>query len=413
MRVVLVGSTGFLGRAIQAALERRGDAVIPLRRDEGFDLERPVSLTAAVSRLAGADGLVIAAGDLGGTAGRSARLAEGVIALLGQAAAAGVRKLVLISSIGADPAAPVPSLRAKAAQEAALLDHRRRDPGLDWVVVRPSLVCGPGGASVRLFAGLATLPLRPRIRSGPLRPIHVGDLAAAVAALLSGLRSEEAVIEACGPDRVDLEGYLRAFEDDGYRALAVPVPDGLVRLGFRLAGRLGLPPAGEGLYRLLQAGADGDPDALVRAAGIRPRPLQQAARGLMPASPALRRLLVLGLAPFWIWSGLCSVIFWPIGESAEMARQAGVPDSLALASVYAGGLLDIVVGVALVPRATQYAAALAAAAVTVAYVVIMTMGAPLLWLHPLGPAAKGLPLAVAALGLAMLAKAEPARPKKV
>ena len=412
MRVLLVGSTGFVGRAIHTVLARRGHHVVPLGRAQGYDLEHASSSERAAPGLAGVEGIVVAAGHLTDDGGRAARMTDGITALLDLAAAARVLNLVLISSIGALPEAPVASLRAKAAQEHVLLDHRRGDPSLNWTIVRPSLVCGPGGASSRLLASLASLPLRPRLRSGPFRPVHVDDLAEAVVQLLASPRTDEAAVDACGPDRVDLDGYLRAFEQDGRRAPALPVPAGLERIVFRLAGLLRLPLAGDAMLRVLRAGADGDPEALARRTGVTPRPLAAAARGLMPASPALRRLLVLGLAPFWIWSGLCSIWLWPIDQSVEMARQAGVPDALAAASVHAGGILDIVIGAAMLPRATQYPAALAAVAVTAAYVAVMTFGAPELWLHPLGPAAKGLPLAAAALGLAMLAKADPVRPRK-
>ncbi|MGK9230675.1 SDR family oxidoreductase [Inquilinus limosus] len=412
MRVVLAGSTGFLGKAIHTSLDRRCDDVVPLRRDRGYDLERPSSLAAAPPQLSGADGLIIAAGVLSDDPEKADRLADGIIALLDHAAAAVVPNLVLISSIGADARAPIASLRAKAAQETALLNHRRRNPGLNWTIVRPSLACGPGGASTRLLASLATLPLRPRVRSGPLRPVHVDDLAEAVVGLLHAPRSEDAIVDACGPDRVDLEGYVRGFEQGAGPGLAISIPDRLVRLVFRLAGWLRFPMAGEGMLQTLRIGADGDPHALSRKSGVTPRPLAAATRDLMPASPVLRWLLVLGLAPFWIWSGVCSVWLWPIDQSAAIATQAGVPDGLAVASVYIGGILDIMVGAAMLPRRTQYAAALAAVVVTAAYVAIMTVGSPLLWLHPLGPVAKGLPLAIAAFGLAMLAKSESARSRR-
>lgn len=413
MRVLLVGSTGFLGGAIHTALEHHDHEVAPLRRDQGYDLKSPSSLDTVASQLSGVEGIVVAAGHLTDDGERAARLTRGVIALLDRAAAAEIPNLVLISSIGARPEAPIASLRGKAEQEDTLLAHRQRKPGLNWTIVRPSLVCGPGGTSSRLFASLATLPLRLRIRSGPLRPIHVDDLAEGVVGLLVTSYAADAIVEACGPDRIDLEGYVQAFEQHGRQALAVPVPDVLVELVFRLTGLLRLPMANSGVLQALRAGADGDPTALSKNTGVKPRSLGSATSGLTPTSPVLRWLLVLGLALFWIWSGLSSIAFWPIGQSAAMARQAGVPDGLAVASVYTGGIIDIAIGAAMLPRATQYMAALAATAVTIGYVAIMTVGTPDLWFHPLGPIAKGLPLAAAAIGLAMLAKAEPVHSKKV
>ncbi|MGK9166145.1 SDR family oxidoreductase [Inquilinus limosus] len=412
MRVVLVGSTGFIGQAVRIALERRGTEVVPAGRTQGVDLERPETVIGLRHRLDGAVGLVIAAGTLDDDPPASNRLTAGVVTLLDQAALAGIRNLVLVSSAGADPAAPVASLRGKAAQEAALLGHRADDGARNWTIVRPSLVCGHGGASARLLAGLASLPIRPRIPSGPLRPIRVDDLAEAIARLLLGDRSDPAVLDACGPDRVDLEGYIRSIEGGARPAVTVPVPPGLMRRLFRLGGKLGVGMAGDGMVTMLQRGADGDPEPLRARTGVRPRPLSDATAGLMPSVPLLRGILALSLAAFWIWSGLSSVLLWPIAQSAELARQAGVPETLAVASVYAGGILDMVIGVALLARRSQPAAALAAAVVTLAYMAIMTVGIPHLWFDPLGPVAKGLPLAAAAFGLAMLAKADAAAPRK-
>lgn len=355
---------------------------------------------------------MIAAGTFDGAPQASDRLTAGIVTLLDQAARAGVRNLVLVSSIGADPDAPVGSLRGKAAQEAALLDHRAGDPARNWTVVRPSLVCGRGGASASLLAGLASLPFRPRMSSGPLRPIHVDDLAEAIARLLLGDRSDPAIFDACGPDRVDLEGYIRSIEGGARPSATVPVPPDLMRLLFRLGGAFGVGMAGDSMAAQLRRGADGDPESLRARTGVRPRALSDATAGLMPSAPLLRGLLALGLAAFWMWSGLSSVLLWPIAQSAELARQAGVPETLAAASVYAGEVLDMVIGVALLARRSQPAAALAAAVVTLAYMAIMTVGLPHLWLDPLGPVAKGLPLAAAAVGLAMLAKADAAASRK-
>src|SRR5690606_39994015 len=58
---------------------------------------------------------------------------------------------------------------------------------LDWTIVQPSVVFGPGGSSARLFTMLASLPLIPVPGQGrqPIQPVHIDDFTACIVALLA------------------------------------------------------------------------------------------------------------------------------------------------------------------------------------------------------------------------------------
>src|SRR5947209_1321754 len=93
-----------------------------------------------------------------------------------------VKRLVHISALGADPAAPSAYGRSKAAGEQAL---RANFP--DATILRPSIVFGPEDAFFNRFARLAQLlPALPLIGGGTTRfqPVYVGDVADAVMAAL-------------------------------------------------------------------------------------------------------------------------------------------------------------------------------------------------------------------------------------
>ncbi len=66
----------------------------------------------------------------------------------------GIRRVVHVSAIGAEPAGPTGFSRTKAEAEAHL-----RQLDLDWVILRPALVLAPavygGTAMLRGLAGLA------------------------------------------------------------------------------------------------------------------------------------------------------------------------------------------------------------------------------------------------------------------
>src|SRR5258708_26743983 len=168
MRVLLLGAGGFIGRELFAALTARGHRVVAAVRDPAsappfacepamaIDMNQDVEVAAWLPRLAGIDAVVNCAGVLQGTRSQSidAIHRRSPIALFDACARVGVRRVVQISAISAERAAGTPYALTKL----AAADHLRAS-GLDWAVVRPSLVTARGayGGSAALRA-IAALP---------------------------------------------------------------------------------------------------------------------------------------------------------------------------------------------------------------------------------------------------------------
>ncbi|AGL20027.1 SDR family oxidoreductase [Actinoplanes sp. N902-109] len=137
------------------------------------DLEQDTSLDDYVS---GADAVVFAAGAGPGSGAARKRTVDlgGAVKLADSAAATGVRRYVLISSIGADrPESAGESMRAYLLAKAEADEYVRRTP-LDWTIVRPgSLNDDPGTG--RVTAGL---------QLGNRGAVPRDDVAAVVAATL-------------------------------------------------------------------------------------------------------------------------------------------------------------------------------------------------------------------------------------
>jgi uncharacterized protein YbjT (DUF2867 family) len=164
MDVVIAGGHGQIALRLARLLSARGDRVRALIRNPAhtgdveeagaeavvFDLEGSDDLTRVV---AGADAVVFAAGAGPGSGPERKRTVDlgGAVKLIDAARAAGVRRYVMVSSIGADdPAgggeAMRPYLEAKAEADAALAAS-----GLDFTIVRPGpLTDDPGTGSVRV-----------------------------------------------------------------------------------------------------------------------------------------------------------------------------------------------------------------------------------------------------------------------
>ncbi|WP_035802988.1 NAD(P)H-binding protein [Kitasatospora mediocidica] len=169
MRIVIAGGHGQIGLKLERLLSERGDRPVGLirraeqeaaLRDAGaepvvLDLESADvdAVAAVVSR---ADAVVFAAGaGAGSGAGRKDSVDRAAAVLLADAAErVGVRRYVLLSSMGADAAAPDGAdpvfgayLRAKGAAD----DEIRSRHSLDWTVLRPGpLTDEPGTGLVRL-----------------------------------------------------------------------------------------------------------------------------------------------------------------------------------------------------------------------------------------------------------------------
>ncbi|WP_206506470.1 SDR family oxidoreductase [Streptomyces chrestomyceticus] len=216
MRIVIAGGHGQIALRLERLLAGRGDEVagIVRRPEQAGDLlsagAEPVvcdletATVADVARhLEGADAAVFAAGAGPGSGiERKETVDRGAASLFADAAeAAGVRRFVVVSSMGADTEPPAGTdevfaayLRAKGAADA---DVRARS-GLDWTILRPGrLTDAPGTGLVRLAesTGRAEIPR--------------DDVAAVLAALLDEPRTIGRTLELIGGD-TPVEEAVRA-----------------------------------------------------------------------------------------------------------------------------------------------------------------------------------------------------------
>ena len=227
MRIVIAGGHGKIALRLARLLSGGGHEVVSLVRNPDHvadveatgatgvvaDLERETAEGLA-GHLADADAVVFAAGAGPGSGiARKDTVDRGGAVLLAEAAeVAGVRRYLLVSSVGAG--SPPPSgtepvfaayLEAKTAAEE---DLRRRD--LDWTIVRPgALTDEPGTGRVRLAAGAQPADGHGEVHGGVHGDGHVDvrddvtrdDVAAVLAALLAEPRSAGLVLTLVGGDQ--------------------------------------------------------------------------------------------------------------------------------------------------------------------------------------------------------------------
>ena len=158
-----------------------------------------------------------------GRQGFQATQAMGAHNVAAAARAEGVTRLVQMSAIGADANSPSKYARTKAEGEAAA-----REIYPDAVIVRPSVVFGPGDDFFNRFAAMAQIsPALPLIGGGETRfqPVFVGDVGKALARAVSAPEAAGQTYELGGPAVYSfrqLMGMLLA--EIGKRRFLAPLP---------------------------------------------------------------------------------------------------------------------------------------------------------------------------------------------
>jgi NADH dehydrogenase len=308
MTVAVAGGTGFVGRAIVEELACRGHRVVILSRrppdgpdaatggsdtavrvaaaslgsveTRRADVTHPETLAAA---LAGADALAISLGFRNSPieAPRRGRTfervdADGTVALVSAAKAAGVRRLVYMSGAGAAPDAPRHWFRAKWRAEEAV-----RASGIPYTILRPSWIYGPGDRSLNRFLGFARwLPFVPQIGNGRqlVAPVFVDDIGRLVADALEASGAIDVTLEVGGPETLTMDAVVReALRIQGRRRLILHAPAGLMKLLTRPLTLLPSPPMTPDAIDFVVQSAQVDTGPLTAAL---PRRLMPLAEGL-------------------------------------------------------------------------------------------------------------------------------------
>ena len=225
--VLVVGGSGFVGRHLVAALAARGCRVtVATRRRERTKnllllptvevIEDDVRVPGVLERLAaGRDTVINLAGVLHSRRGRRDQRGpndygpdfaqvhvELAQALVNACRAAGVKRLLHMSALGAELKAPSEYLRSKGVGERAVLAAE----DLAVTVFRPSVIFGPEDSFLNLFALLARfLPVIvlacPQAR---FQPVYVGDVVRAFLGALDERASHGRHYDLGGPKQTTL-----------------------------------------------------------------------------------------------------------------------------------------------------------------------------------------------------------------
>ncbi len=285
-RILVTGGTGFLGLHVLAAARAAGHDVTLLSRDPAAALTRlsgvpilegriheDVDLTDVITACA-PDAVIHAAAVVDNHDPALIQVNVGGTARLIAALTARPRpaRLVYVSSFAVED--PPPTAYSESKQGAEALVQLSKLP---WVIVRPSLIYGPGDTSngPRLVASLAAGPmLLPGGGATRIQPVHVADVAAALVEACTRDQALGRTYRLGGADAISVRDYRKRVRDlSGGSARFVSLPLPLVSLVARAASLLGRPGAA-GVVSFHRHGHEVDSSDATRDLGFSPRTIE-------------------------------------------------------------------------------------------------------------------------------------------
>lgn len=250
-RVCVLGGTGFVGRHVVRRLARDGhDIRVLTRRPEKHKdllvlptLELVESNVHYVSDLSehfkGCDVAINLVGILNPRSRQGGEFRTVHAELPAKVVEAcrfnGIRRLLHMSALNADPGGPSEYLRSKSRGEEAA--HQAAREGLHVTSFRPSVIFGPEDGFFNLFAGLLSLaPVLPlACPEARFAPVYVGDVAEAMVRSMDDPDTFGQRYDLCGPHAYSLRELVQyTARAMGCRRLVVGLSDGASRLQARL-----------------------------------------------------------------------------------------------------------------------------------------------------------------------------------
>jgi uncharacterized protein YbjT (DUF2867 family) len=266
--ILVTGASGYLGSHLVKRLVdegRRVRAMVHNRqraqeegRLAGLDIEwvegdvtRPDTLGPAMQGALGVVHTVAIAIEKGGLSYEEINY-QGTVNIVEETKAAGLRRFVNISQLGADPKLPYRFLASKGkAQEYVAAS------GLDWTALRPSVIWGPEDEFANTFARLVPFSpiIYPIVGDGEARfqPVWVEDVVSCILGALDDPGTIGKEYEIGGPEVLTLEEIeRRTLAAVGARRTMVHVPLPVMRLIVTLMEKmLPAPPVTRSLLELL------------------------------------------------------------------------------------------------------------------------------------------------------------------
>ncbi len=427
MRILITGATGFIGKNLIPKLIDDGHTVIACARNPAslknqharvhtlaVDFSEDCTPSVWIPRLNNIDIVINAVGIIKEQQNQTFHQVhtETPIALFKACECVGIQYVIQISALGADENAlsdyHISKFKA---------DQYLRNSSLNWTIILPSIIYGPGAKSMALFKAVAALPKIPLIDSGDqlIQPIHVNDVTQAITYLVNKPFNTNKNLEFVGPEPISLKNlYTQLRNSLGLSApqFFTPIQFSFILTVILKTGLLQNTPISNESIGMLKRGNTGNPQAFVNEFGFTPQSIDRALEQ-HPANQADRwhaKLFFLGpllrvtIALLWIFTGITSAFIFPIETSYKMLADIGMPTRFQPLMLYGAALVDVSLGIAMLLRIHLKTTVMIQIMIILAYTFIISVWLPHHWIHPFGAITKNLPLIIATYVMLILEK---------
>lgn len=415
MHVLVTGANGFIGSHLVGYLIANGFIVTCAVRDVNAtknrfptaqviacDFNKDTTTSDWLPRLDGIDSVINCAGVLAGSNHQSIECIHyhAPMALFQACKERGIKRVIQLSALGIEDGPPIDYVTTKKQADNELLEL-----GLSACVIRPSLVYASGSyGGTSLLRALAAFPgVIPLIGDGSQRfcPIAMSDVVKLITRLIS--HDFQGIINAPGPQSITLKQLLLKYRQwMGYGKVAVlPIAKGVIKCLAKVGDRLKFSTINTNSFAMSQHENIADAKPVQQLLDYQLIDFNQGL-AMMPSQTQdrwharlylLKPLIKLSLVFLWVLSGLIPLLS-SNPQSIVLLKALGMKSSLIKPAIIATCLWDIILAMAMLFSRRPVLVAGLQFVTVLSYTLVATIGLPHLWLDPLAPLLKNVPIMV-------------------
>ncbi|MSO13277.1 SDR family oxidoreductase [Rickettsiales endosymbiont of Trichoplax sp. H2] len=412
MKIFITGACGFIGSHITSSLINDGHNIICAVRDImkaklmfpsstiyycNFNTDSDKSIW--INRLKGVDLVINVVGILQTNKKDNAKIIHelSTISLFDACIEQKIKKIIHISALGIDKTNTEYSKTKLAA------DKYLQKLNIDWIILRPSLIYASnsfGGTS--LLRVLFVLPIIPLIGNGfqKFQPIHITDLVKTISFFINKKNSTKQVLDIIGPETLILRDILIKLRSwlNLKPTKTISIPKIIIKFFCKLGDLFNASTINSTAFKMLSTDNISKSNKFFRYTKIKPKKFDFALE-IYPSSIQsvwhaklylFKSIAKYILAFFWLYSGILP--FFQHEQTIIIIKQILRSNYLSSIVFYSSCFVDIIIGITLLFRYKTHIIYIGQIIIISIYTCILTIFLPKLWLEPLGPIIKNIPI---------------------